>query len=264
MKPFISISILAIFAIASCQKEIDVDLNESNPILVLEANYSAKDSTVRAIVTLTSSFFNNEPSPNINSAVATITDHLGNGTNVPSVGNGTYVLTNYIPTFGTTYTLTVVYDGVTYTAECDMNAPVTLDPITYEFFPPFFGQSGYAPYLNFQDPAGDTNYYVVVLARNDTLWNNLSDLLTQDDALTDGNYVERPLFSRDLYQIGDKVGMELRTIDGDIYNYLNDVISTAGSGQSSAAPGNPDSNWDNGALGYFSCYSSSEQTVIIQ
>ncbi len=60
------------------------------------------------------------------------------------------------------------------------------------------------------------------------------------------------------------IEMELRAIDKDIFSYINEAASIAGSGQASGAPGNPISNWDNKALGYFNCYSSSRDTVTIQ
>lgn len=249
---------------ASCQKVIDVDLNDTNKTIVIEGNYTGQDSTVRVNVSLTSSYFDSEPSPVIDNAVVTITDGAGITTVVPSIGSGNYELSGYIPSYGSDYVLTVTHDGVTYSAKCNMPVPVTLDPITYLYFDGFFGaEGGYAAFMNFNDPANVENYYIAALGLNGVIYDGIDDLFTQDDALTDGNLVQRPLFASDFYDIGDTIYMELRSVDKAIYDYTNEIQSIIG-GSNSAAPGNPTTNWDNGALGYFNAYGISKDTVVVQ
>lgn len=265
MKKFIYIFSIVIIALSSCQKVIDVDLNDANTNIVIEANYTAEDSTVRVHVSTTSSFFDSNTSPDVNDAVVTIFDQSGTPTLLNFVGNGDYELTNYVPAFNSTYTMTVFQNGSTYTAECTMHSIVNLEPITYQFFPGFFGgEGGYAAFMNFYDPLDTVNHYLAIVSLNGVPYDGIGEIFTQDDKLTDGNFVERPLFGEDLFDIGDTVAMELRTVDVDIFNYYEQINSIAGGGQSSGAPGNPTSNWDNKALGYFSCYPSSRQEVIIQ
>ena len=262
MRSLITLSIAAV-ALFGCTKVIDVDLNEANEKYVIEANYSAEDSTVRVLITKTSSFFDNNASPKVNNATVTIVDALGTPTTVNFVGDGYYELTGYVPTFNSTYTLNVVADGNGFTADCYLPNPVELSPITYEYFPPFFGgEDGYAAYLNFNDPADTVNYYLIVLGKNSEPWDNLSDILSQDDQLTDGNFVERPMFGRELYQIDDTVHMELRSVEKRAYDYTLEAQSIVGS--QSGAPGNPTNNWSGDALGFFNAYSSSRQTVVVQ
>lgn len=249
----------------SCQKVVDVDLNEANGNIVIEANYTGADSTVRVHITLTSSYFNSDPSPVVDNAVVTITDGNGVSTVVPSIGNGDYELGNYAPSYGSTYKLVVSHQGTNYTANCNMPAPVVLNPITYEYFDGFFGSAGgYVSYLNFNDPSGIENYYVAVLGENGIVYDDINQVFTQDDALTDGNLVQRPLFGQDFFALGDTIFMELRSVDKAIYDYTNELQSIAGNGGDSAAPGNPTTNWDNYALGYFSAYGVSQDTVVIQ
>ena len=249
---------------ASCQKVIDVDLNDTNQTIVIEGNYTGQDSTVRVKITQTSSYFDSEPSPVVDNAVVTITDAGGNTTVIPSVGNGEYLLSGYAPSYGSDYVLTVSHDGVTYTAKCNMPVPVALEPITYLYFDGFFGaEGGYAAFMNFNDPANVANYYIAVLGLNGDVFDGIDDIFTQDDALTDGNLVERPLFASDFFDIGDTVYMELRSVDKAMYDYTNEIQSIIG-GSNSAAPGNPTTNWDNGALGYFNAYGVSVDTVVIQ
>ncbi len=251
-------------ALFSCQKVIDVDLNDSNPQIVIEANYSAEDSTVLVRISMTSSFFDSEPSPVVDDAVVTISNASGSSISIPYIGDGFYKLENYLPDFDSKYVLSVSNNGTTYLAECFLPAPVQLEPISYDSIPSFFGnEGGFVPYLNYYDPVGIVNHYQIVLSKNGDVWDGLTQFFTQDDLFTDGNYIERPLFGQEFYNTGDTIGMELRSIDEVIYNYINEAQSIAGA-SSSAAPANPGNNWNNGALGYFSAYSSSRQSVVIQ
>lgn len=248
----------------SCRKVIDVDLNESNPAIVIEAELDGNDSIVRVKVSQTSSYFDTLTSPLIDNAVVAITDGLGNTTVIPSIGNGEYELA-YTPTVGSTYQLSVTFDGTTYTASSTMHEAVQQDSLGVVFFPPgpFSGSNGsYIPYVRFQDPENDINYFEIIMSKNGKKKDKLRDLNLQDDALTNGNFVERPLFSVS-FDLGDTIGMELRSIDENVYKYLNQALGLLNS-ENSSAPGNPESNWDNGALGYFSAFRSSFTTAIAE
>ena len=257
--------ILGLIVLASsCQKVIDVDLNESSQVIVIEGNFTAKDSTVRVKISLTSSYFNSDPSMTVDNALVSITDGNGVVSVVPSIGNGVYELTSYDPTFDMEYTLTVNGFGEVYTAKCNLVTPVALKPITYQFFDGFFGaEGGYAAFMNFNDPAGVENYYLAVLGLNGEVFDNIDEVFLQNDQLTDGNFIQRPLFANDFFDIGDTVFMELRAVDKIAFDYTSELQSIAG-GSNSAAPGNPTTNWNNGALGFFNAYGVSQDTVIIQ
>jgi hypothetical protein len=251
---------LGILAISSCTKVIDVDLNEANAITVIEANYSAEDSTVRVLVTQTSNYFDNTAPPTIDNAAVTITDHLGNTTVVPYTGAGNYVLAGYVPIFGTVYTVAVVHDGTTYMASSEMRTPIAQLPIYYEYTEGFFGSNaGYIPFVSYEDPAATEDYTLVRITRNDTLFNELNDIVLNDDKLTNGNTFFRPIFL--ISQVDDSVSLELRTITKEVFNYFTELQSLTD--PSSAAPANPEFQWTNDALGFFSAYSSSRQNVII-
>lgn len=249
---------------SSCQKVIDVDLNDSNQNIVIEANYKAEQDRVEVLVTMTSSYFDSEASPFVDDAIVTITDANGAATVVPHVIGGLYRLTQYTPQYGSNYTVSVTSNGETYTAVCNLPAPVQLDPITYQYLDGFFGADpGYVSIMNFQDPAGEVNFYNIVISENGTAFDRIDEIQQQDDGFTDGNYIQRPLFLNELSQLGDTISYEFRSVDEMIFNYTAEAASISG-GSNSAAPGNPTTNWDNGALGYFSAYSVSRDTVVIQ
>ncbi|HIP33073.1 MAG TPA: DUF4249 domain-containing protein [Crocinitomicaceae bacterium] len=254
----------AIIIVASCQKVIDVDLNDANPKVVIEANYTAEDSTVLLKLSLTTSYFEPSTPSTLNGAIVNIIDGNGIATPLVSIGNGEYELTAYVPAFNTTYKMTVLYDGTTYTATSLLPNIVPLSPITYEFSPGFFGfGEGYFVNEIYDDPAGVPNFYLAILSKNGRERNKVTDFIMGDDRLSDGNPVTRPLFIDTLFSIGDTIDLELQSIDEKIFDYYSEIQSIAGSGQATAAPSNPISVWNNDALGYFSAYGNSRQTVII-
>lgn len=260
---YLALILLGIITITSCQKSIDIDLNEASPVVVIEANYTAEDSTVRVLITETSNFFSGEASPVINDAVVTITNQASVSTVVPFIADGQYTLDNYAPEFGTTYTMTVLANDVTYTAKCDMLAMIDQQPVVYDYIEPgpFSGDGGYTVILTYQDPASEGDFTSAVITENDTLLNELDDLTLNDDQFTNGNLVIRPLFAK-LFDIGDSVEIELRTIDEKIHDYYVELSSLTD--PNSAAPANPTYQWENRALGFFSAYPSSRQSVVIQ
>tara|TARA_Y100000385_G_C13107844_1_gene649506 strand:- start:1957 stop:2745 length:789 start_codon:yes stop_codon:yes gene_type:complete len=259
----LSVLILGILLITSCRKVIDVDLNEANSVTVIEGNFSAEDSTVRVSVTQTANFFSNDEQPSIDDATVTITDYLGTVTAVPFLGNGNYELANYIPTFGTDYTITVIAAGATHIATSTMHEAVVQSPIYYEYTDGFFGSDpGYIAFLSYQDPAEEGNYTISYVTVNDTTQIELDDILLNDDNLTNGNLVLRPIFPN-LFEVGDSLHLELRTVSENVYDYYTELQSLTD--PSSAAPANPDFQWTNKAFGYFSAYSSSRQgTTIVE
>lgn len=262
MKKIIYI-LIAVLAFSSCQKDIDLDLNSANPIIVIESNYAAEDSTVNVRITKTVNYFGSQIVPTVDNATVTITDENGVSQSVPFSASGDYILTNYIPQFNTIYSLNVVAEGISYTASSKMVSPVIMDPIEFDWFEGGFGfDQGFVMVINFLDPADTVNFYAARFTVNGTEFDRLNEGFTQDDSFTDGNYQSRPLFGGPQIDSLDTVGLELLSIDEAIYNYLNEAASIVG-GSTSAAPGNPTTNWDNGALGYFSAYSSSREEVIL-
>ena len=258
--------LLGLFTIfTSCQKVIDVDLNDSNPQFVIEANYTAEDSTVRMRMTKSSGYFDSNPTPIVNNAVATISDEAGNSQTLINLGDGNYILTAYIPNFNTTYTMSVLHDGVTYTSSTALSSIVPLNGVTYEFFPDFFDSGeGYRVYLNYTDPGVVANYYFALITHNGNIRNDVSNFILSDDQVTDGNMIERPLFIDTLFQIGDTIEIELRSVGQNVFEYYSEVQTIAGDGQGNAAPANPPKMWGNEAFGYFCAYGNDRNSVIIE
>ena len=243
----------------ACKKTIvDIDLNESNPQVVIEANYSAEDSVVRVQLSFTSSYFNNDPSMKIDGATVTITDELGSVQGVPNTVDGSYVLENYVPIINSSYQLDVTYNGEIYNAHCYLNDAVPLEAISYVHYPDEFK---YDVFYGCNDPSGTNDYYRAVVKLGGE---SQGSKINFSDEFNDGNFLEHTLSIYGTLSIGDTVKVELRTIDENVYEYFGEIFNLQYSDGSAAVPANPKNNWSNGALGYFSAYSSSRELVVIQ
>lgn len=271
MKQFILSSLFIVFTLSlnSCREAIDVDLNEANPKAVITARLSAGTHDFEVKVTQTTSYFDNLAPKTIDDASVTITDQQGNATLLTPMGNGSYKALNYTATANQTYTLKVVAQGKTYTANSFLSPLVPLDSLTYEVsqFQGFgdIKDTNYTVYCNVKDPADQQNAYRGILTLNDTLRIEADDIYTFTDEFTNGNLIRIPYFGK-RFKKGDKVQIELLNIDyaSDLYwQSLSQIVENRGGG-SSASPANPVSNMKGGALGYFEASSSSTKTIVIQ
>lgn len=239
----------------SCEKVIDVDLNSDDPKVVIEGTFTAGETTHNVLITRTMNFDESGSYPTVDNAVVSVTDNLGNTQVLTFVGNGNYQTTGYPVIEGRTYTLTVVAEGKTYTAQT--TAPV-LVPIDNLFVLSFeFGADTINSLIPMRmDPAGVKNFYQFNLFRNSK---RLEGIYLQDDAFTDGIQIQQPIFDDGgEYESGDTAFVEMFTIDEPVYNYFFALLQNQ-----TATPANPTSNFSGGCLGYFSARSKDTASVII-
>lgn len=250
----------------SCEKVIDIDLNSSDPKLVIECLLTDSVGPYHVRLTRTIDYFTGGTVPMVTNAQVTISDNLGNSEQLSQLQPGIYSTSSTMGVQGRTYFLTVTVDGKTYSAQSTMSTAVPIDSAFAEFSPPFFGNgSGYVPTGAFNDPAGQENYYRQRVYINGELQDIDGIYFLLDDALNDGRYIRFPLFET-LAQQGDQVRVELWSLTKPSYDYyltLSDIAG-GGGGPESASPGNPVTMISGGALGYFVACSVTSKTFIVQ
>jgi hypothetical protein len=239
----------------SCEKVIDVDLNEDDPKVVIEATFTAGETTHQVLITKTLNFSEGEPYPVVDNAVVTVTDNLGNAQVLSYAGNGIYQTTGYAVVEGRTYTLSAVIDGKTYTALSTVPTAVSIDQLTVLSFQ--FGPDTINALIPLRmDPAGIKNFYQFNLFNNNE---RLSGIYLQDDAFSDGIQVQQPIFDNEgSYESGDTAFVEMYCIDEPVYNYFFALLQNQ-----TATPANPTSNFSGGCLGYFSARTKDTASVVI-
>jgi hypothetical protein len=249
----ISLAFLSI----SCEKVIELDLKDEQSKLVIEGTVN-KDSLVHIVkITKTIAFGETGDFPTVDNAIVTLSDNLGNSTNLALVRPGVYQTSDFIGVEGRTYTLNVVIDGEIFSSSSTMPSHVPIDSLTVQEFS--FGPTPvYSLVANRVDPAGIKNYYKFNLFQNDTL---IKGIFLQDDQYADGVEILQPIFGGS-YRSGDLARLEMMCIDENVYKYFF-TLSSNGEGTGGAVPANPDSNFKGDCLGYFSAQTKQTRTVLI-
>ncbi len=258
----------------SCQKVISVDLNQSNPQIVIEGLINDQGGLDSVVVTMTGDYFT--PSlnfPPVNAATVTIADG-GQIDTLSEAAAGIYYSTNPRGISGRTYALKVTTAGKVYDAVSTMPEKVIIDSFFAEKSLNPFGESGYDFYITFKDPPELGNYYRIVPHVNslppDSITGGRGGFQITDDKLTNGNEITYMFGVRgevgSKLKPGDTVSVDLECIDKATYDYyftLRNILE-ADQSPTSLSPANPNTNLSNGSLGYFSAYTIDTRSLVIQ
>jgi hypothetical protein len=262
----LAISLFSLFILSSCEKVIDLDLNEAEKKYVVEAVLTDEPGTAKVLITQTKNFDEDNNFPGISGATVTITETGGATYTLNETTAGVYESASLAAQTGKTYNLSVSVNGNNFTAACKMPVKVNLDTlyVTNELLFTEFRNIANVEYI---DPAGLGNAYRFIQYVNGL---KEDQILIQNDDYTDGRDINAKLFyfSDDendnmLIHSGDTVTVDMLCIDPVVYKYWYslDRSSTGGSGQ--ATPSNPVSNMRGGALGYFSTHTFQRKTMIV-
>jgi len=211
--------LVAMFLLFNCEDVIDVDLNESEPRLVIEASINwfkgttGNSQTIR--LSLSAPFFE-EQVPPASGAVVEIEDINSNIYNFVEVGNtGIYTNTNFVPVLDQEYTLSIIYNEDVYTATETFKSVV---PIEYVEQINDGGFSGEDIELKafYTDPANIENYYFFEFLSDISVVPNLE---VYEDRFTDGNQIFGFYTEEDL-EPGDIVTIRNYGISERFYDYM--------------------------------------------
>ena len=159
---YLAISVLLFTA---CEDVIDLSLKEGPKRLVIDANInvnkslSETDNPQKIRLSQTSGFYDvtippaNEASVIITSSSDGPFEFLEEGT------TGIYKITDFKPTVGEEYTLTIVYNGQTFTAKETMISVADIQS-TIQTTENFFGTDVIKIEHFFEDPENEINFYI--------------------------------------------------------------------------------------------------------
>ena len=263
---FKPIMLVGIGLLASCTKVIDIDLNSSDPQIVVEAKIS-DDATDKTEVRLTKSlnFSQSNAFPPVKNAFVTISDKTDNKIDtLKEITEGSYQSSKLTGKTGRTYVLTIKTGDKTITSTASIPRKVTLTDI--EVRPQsLFGQTSYQAIPKYVDPQGIGDNYRFIMSVNGKAKNQI---FVANDELSDGNPNGRPLFisaeDTDIIKIGDTLTLEMQCIDKGVYAYFNSLRGGGGPG-GGVTPVNPLTNIQGtGVLGYFSAHTKQVKSVVIK
>lgn len=263
MRIIIYIFALLLLLTTSCQKVIDLPVNDTEPKLVIEGKYDAIKEEVSVKISKTINVFSADDFPIVTGAQIEIYDKNGVATPLVDQGDGSYLLENYTPTFNAEYTLKVNVEGETYEASDTLMPVVELDSLTTELQPSnSFTDGGYVLFMHLTDPVGP-NFYRAIRKVNGEYKKEVGDQFMFDDALTEGNSQKVPMFS-ELYQVEDTVQIELVSYSENSFEYYQELKAIASNSGASAAPANPSPTWAENVLGHFVAFGYDTKIKVIE
>lgn len=244
----------------ACESVIKVDLKNAQPAIVIEANLTDKAEPQLVVISQTKPFSQDNSIVPVSKAAVTIFDEDGNHLQFGEMTPGKYVSEPFAGVSGKKYTIQVNVDGKLFTATSTMPQKVLLDSLSLTELS-FFNSTKKYVQVHFKDPGGVPNQYNYVLYVNDEIRNAY---YVDNDRFNDGKNVTNTIFNADPeLKKGDRIMVDFQCIDEPIYRYFFALSQIAGNGGPPTAPANPDSNFDNGALGYFSAHTTQKKSNII-
>ncbi len=266
MKKIVLYAFLVI-TLMSCEKEIQIDLNSSNPRYVIEANVSTELNLSKVRITKSLNFNQPLPYPTINNAMVSIKDNTTNQV-YAFINSEDGLYTNNIiqGVERHSYTLTVQINDERFTATSTIPKTVVLDTLKQIDLAevPKFGSDtkSYAKIIpEYTDPTEKFNRYQFIVEKNGK---TLGNIFIDADFIFNGTVNTRDLLIE--AKKGDSITVDMHCIDMPIFEYYYGLSqSIPGFGEApGASPTNPTSNINNNVLGYFKAHTTSKKFILVK
>jgi len=264
--------ILVLLSIFSCEDVINVELNNAQSKLVIDASIdwfkgtSGNEQDIK--LTLTAPFFDAEVPP-ATGATVFINNSEGTQFNFIEDGQtGIYRTTEFIPEIDETYALTVIYEGETYVGQESLKSVVDIDYVEQIDDGGFTGEETELKAF-YTDPAGVDNYYLFEFIAEIA---SFPELEVYEDEFTDGNQIFGFYTEEDL-EPGDLVTIRNHGVSERFYEFMFILLQQGaddGGGPFETQPatvrGNCSNitNPDNFPLGYFRLSEVAELVYVVE
>lgn len=260
-KPVFLLSLL--LPAASCQKVINVKVNDAGPQIVITGEVTNAAGPYRVTISKSVGISDDNSFPPVGGAKVIITGSDGLRDSLVETTPGSYTGSGaWMGKPGISYTLSITAEGKNYSATSTMPQPVTLDSVGFAHDRRLKGKDIIKAVPYYQDPADSGNYYQFTETINGIDYTDR--VLVSSDRLYNGKYVSRGLDSDTTLKKGYTLTLSMYCIDKSVYDYLSTLNDVSDAGKfSSVTPANPSSNISNGALGYFSAHTIQSKQVIV-
>jgi hypothetical protein len=269
------IPILLAISAFSCQEEVFLPLDNTDPIPVIEAIWTDNPSINEVRVSYSKDYYDTATFEVEENAQVSIRN-MRTGAEVNFLYNRDskkYVAErNVSGTFGESYELNVRIGEKEYNSTGTILFPPLLDSIVYNFREErIFREEGYYLTVYGKIPFTEDNNYRIRMVKNDTLLNSRFDYLLFDD--TFGTNILDNGFELNGFPFkeNDKIRLELYRLNQDAFDYINQLVGLLfnDGGLFSPPPQNPTSNikvksGGGQVLGYFMASPFLSETVIIE
>lgn len=261
---FCLVQVLLLFS--ACQKVINVELNDAAAQIVIEGLITNKPGPYSISISKSGSYFNQPALPPVSEAQVIITDDSGTIDTLGEVQPGIYLTSVLRGIPGRTYTLKVLSDNHEYSGSSKMLSNVPIERLSLARSVAHHIELGgnneveinVEIHCLFKDP-NEKNFYRLKIFRNDTT--NAENYRLYDDEYTNGQMTE---LRGSHVSPGNTYRIELYSLDKSTYLYYRTLEDLLHSNPIfGSTPANPNSNLNNGALGYFGACGVSSGTLIV-
>jgi hypothetical protein len=269
----ISFLLIICFSLFSCEDVIDVNLNTANPKLVIDASIKwGKGTTGNAqtIKLTTTTGFYAETIPTVNNAIVFVTNSTNQQFDFTNTTNdGNYICSNFVPVIDDNYTLTVIYNGETFTATEKLLPTPTIESIEQKTVAGFGGSDEIQVKFFYQDNGQEVNYYLIGFKYENIFFPEYGAL---KDEFFQGNQMFGFYSNADL-KAGENLKMSLQGISLPYFSYMSKLINISGSNAGSPFSTPPatvkgniinTTNSVNFALGYFHLSEIDSRNYVIE
>lgn len=269
-------ALFLLIILSSCTEVVNVDLESTEPKLVVEAFINWEKGTLgnqQSIkLTTTGNFYTNTV-PVVSGATVKITNSSNTVFDFIEIPNtGKYECFNFIPVLNETYTLLVISAGQTYLATETLRSVASITSVTQDTNGGISGNKIQVK-ANFSDPIITEDYYLFNYKYPNIL---KPDYYTTDDEFFNGNSFFSALFEtnngNDIVQ-GEVITITHYGVSRNHYEFLNKLLSIAGSSGGGPFQSPPvtvkgnvinQTNFSNYPLGYFNLSESDKKVYTVQ
>lgn len=213
-------------SLISCEDVIDVDLDQSEPRLVVEASIiwnKDTDGNQQSIkLSKTTGFYAQQNTPVVDAEIR-VSDENGRSLPFRHQENGVYTTSYFQPIIGMTYTLEIRYENEIYTAKEQLTAVSSIDFVEQTAEGGFNGDDIEIK-AYYTDPPNEQNFYLF------KFYTDKVNLEFYEDEFTNGNQIFGYYSSEEL-EPNDLIEIEIQGISKKYYEYLFILRSQIGTNE---------------------------------
>lgn len=271
----VAIALLFSSLFFSCEEPITIDTGDLAERVVIEGLITNEQNHYIKL-TRTRSFYGSGPADQIQNAIVSVKDDLGNTfqfahnpDNDPTKIGFYYPVVSFQGQIGATYSLDIEVDGDRYNASEKMLPVTSIDSLVVtvdedEKNDPEEEGSFYEILFYAQEPQDRKDQYLFKFYKNgEILKDEETDIYVTDDILL-GEAID-DVETAGFYRLGEVAGVEMYSLTQEAFIFYSDMVNLLNSdgGMFSPPPANPRTNLSNNALGYFQVSAVSRKTIVV-
>ncbi len=235
------IILIAVLFFTSCEDTIDVNLEESNPQLIVDAWLDNNNQRQDLRISRSLPYFTNEFTPGVENALVIVKNNNGTEYQFAHETDGLYAVNlpenEFIGSVGDSFELSIAIDNKNYLAKTMMHRVTPIDSLVQEFRDDeVFTEDGIYCQVFARDFDGLGDSYWIKSFINDQYLNRPFEInIAYDAGFDSGGELDGFVFIypiRDLinetgddgipiqWEVGDKIKVEIHSISNDAFNFL--------------------------------------------